>query len=130
MSTEGAARAPGGEAVEAPLTITMESFDGGRLLAVRGELDLSTVDQLRSSARRLVDEPGSVAVDLTECAFLDSSGIRGLVDIRRDCDANGRGFVLIAQGQPAQVIGITSLDAALNLTPTREKALAGYAASE
>jgi anti-sigma B factor antagonist len=111
------------------LAFAAESFDGGRLLSVEGELDLSTVDQLLAEAQVVLETPGSLTVDLSGCAFVDSSGIQGLLALRRACDGDGRGFALIAQGQPARVLGIASLDRALNLAASRDEALAALSAS-
>jgi anti-anti-sigma factor len=47
-----------------------------RLLLVRGELCLSTVDRVREPLFEAIEGVGgNVIVDLTECTFIDSSGL-------------------------------------------------------
>jgi anti-sigma B factor antagonist len=59
-------------------------------LAVRGELDCFTVDQLALAVQALLDSGGDLTLDLSELSFLDASGIRLLVrtaDTLRSHDA-------------------------------------------
>jgi anti-sigma B factor antagonist len=47
-----------------------------RVLLVRGELCLSTVDRVREPLFDAIEgEGGNIVVDLTECTFIDSSGL-------------------------------------------------------
>jgi anti-sigma B factor antagonist len=56
--------------------LEIQVSDDGRVHALRGELCLSTVDQLRGPLFAAVDDAeGSIVVDLTECTFVDSSGL-------------------------------------------------------
>ncbi|MBB3086696.1 STAS domain-containing protein [Geodermatophilus sabuli] len=63
---------------------------GQPALRVRGELDLATAPQLSEAVASLLSQqPRSVVVDLTETAFLDSSGARQLVLLARSAEAAG-----------------------------------------
>jgi anti-anti-sigma factor len=56
-----------------------------------GEIDISTVDQLRSALHLALDEPGvgRVLLDFEPLRFLDSSGIATLVGAYRAADERG-----------------------------------------
>ena len=54
--------------------------EGPCVVRVVGELDISHEDEVRAELRRAVDSDGDgIVVDLTECAFIDSSGVRALL---------------------------------------------------
>lgn len=82
------------------LRITRE---GGSVvqLKVAGEVDLSTCDQLASAVADAVTTPGfeKVVVDLGQVGFLDSSGLRVLVDGLKFARANG-GTLVTANVSP------------------------------
>lgn len=54
--------------------------DGEVILAVRGEVDLSSVDGLRAEVERAIrHSPRALVFDLTDLDFMDSSGIAVLL---------------------------------------------------
>jgi anti-sigma B factor antagonist len=65
---------------------------GGIELKVRGELDLATVEGFEAPLTAAIDSPagGQVAVDFSECGFVDSVGVRALVSGARRLDGSGR----------------------------------------
>ena len=66
------------------------TFDGRRLLTVRGDLDLATAPQLGAAVEALLPaSPRGLVVDLTPTTFLDSSGARQLVHIARAAADHG-----------------------------------------
>jgi anti-sigma B factor antagonist len=84
-------------------------FDGGRVIAPRGELDASTCPVL---AEHLRGPSGSlIVVDLVELTFLDSSGLGLLHDARRKAIDEG-GNLVVCNPDPAvrRVMEITGLD--------------------
>jgi anti-anti-sigma factor len=61
--------------------------DGSVRLTLRGELDLATAGQLAARLEGLQNAPGRVRLDLSQLAFIDSSGIGVIVAaIRADRD--------------------------------------------
>ncbi len=51
-------------------------------LSVTGELDMNTVELLTGHVERnLADRPGALRLDLAELGFMDSSGLRFLIDL-------------------------------------------------
>ena len=52
-------------------------------VAVEGEIDLSTVDELRSAVTRAAEDgTEQVRLDLTAVKFIDSTGLGGLLQLR------------------------------------------------
>lgn len=67
---------------ETPLTVTLRSIDGARAEVVAvGEVDASTQDRLRDQLIDALEQGATeVVVDLRDVTFLDSSGLRGMVE--------------------------------------------------
>jgi anti-anti-sigma factor len=56
------------------------------VVVLRGEFDIAAEEQAENAlARVLASRPGSLAVDLRELTFLDSTGLRVLLRLRRHC---------------------------------------------
>jgi anti-sigma B factor antagonist len=95
--------------VENPLCITVMSFNGTRVVAVAGELDIATAHELARELRRL--EHCNVTVDLASTTFIDSSGLRCIVDAHQRIE--GHGNALTVRGASSIVrrtFEITGLD--------------------
>lgn len=72
-----------------------EEQDGhGVRLSAAGELDLATSGSLQDQLRRLCDLGGPVRLDLSEVTFVDSTGLRIILEGVRDFRAAGCGLVL------------------------------------
>lgn len=103
--------------------------DGVRVVAVRGELDLSTASELEPRLEEAVAGGGSLVIDLTQCEFIDSTGIAMIVRTWQQLDggAGGEGGrVVICSGneQVRRVLEITGLELSIPIHETREEALA------
>lgn len=99
--------------------------NGVRVLEVRGELDLQTVDELRRRMPERFSITAPAIVDLSGCEFIDSTGISALVTACRRAEADGHpGLVLVAApgSQVRKVLRITSLDSHLPVLESREAA--------
>jgi anti-anti-sigma factor len=59
------------------------------LVAVSGELDLSTCDQLKPAADESVFGRRPLILDLSRCAFIDSSGLRLVLQIATELTDGG-----------------------------------------
>ena len=69
---------------------------GGVVLALSGELDMSTAGELERAVATGVDgRPDLVVLDLRELAFLDSSGLRIMLRLQRRVSGNGGRLVLV-----------------------------------
>jgi anti-anti-sigma factor len=86
------------------LEVTIETLDGGDVLVVlEGELDLASVEELE---RKLSDAragaPERVIVDLGRLSFIDSSGLRTIVQADANARAAGIKLVLRPGGESIQ----------------------------
>jgi anti-sigma B factor antagonist len=116
----------------APFEATAAQLDDGvRVVAVRGELDLSTAPDLEGPLEEAVSsEDAAVLIDLSDCEFIDSTGIALIVRTwqRLDPDAasEGSGRVVICCGneQVRRVLEITGLEMSIPIHSAREQALA------
>jgi len=57
------------------------SPEGGTDVAVFGELDLATLDQVEAALDKAVYAGGPVVIDLRACGFIDSRGIGALIKV-------------------------------------------------
>jgi anti-sigma B factor antagonist len=70
--------------------------EGTCILQVVGEIDLVTAPLLRSSAMEVLERPHRrLVLDLQQVAFLASSGLAVLVDIRTEALRRGVGLQLV-----------------------------------
>jgi anti-anti-sigma factor len=116
----------------APFEATAAQLDDGvRIVAVRGELDLSTASDLEGPLEEAIasgDAP--VLVDLSECEFIDSTGIALIVRawqrLDRTADGEGKGRVVICSDneQVRRVLEITGLELSIPIHSTKDEALA------
>jgi anti-anti-sigma factor len=74
--------------------------DGTLLVAVAGELDLATAHELQAQVDQLATEAKELVLDLRGVAFIDSTGLRALLESKAVCEWHGCGFS-ISHGQPA-----------------------------
>jgi anti-sigma B factor antagonist len=91
---------------------------GGRVvLTVAGEIDNSNAASLEA---RMADEAGTaghVVADLGAVTYIDSQGLRLLVELSRRLSATGTAFTVVAPPASfaAEVLEITSMGALLNV---------------
>ncbi|HEY3772463.1 MAG TPA: STAS domain-containing protein [Solirubrobacteraceae bacterium] len=86
----------------AVLQIRRSLDERGVILSLDGELDLSTAPEFeRELVRALGEDPGRVLVDLSQLAFMDSTGLELIV--RAGHDAQLAGIELCLRGGSRQV---------------------------
>jgi anti-anti-sigma factor len=103
--------------------------DGVFIVHVKGELDISHEEELRAELNRgVAEDNGGIVVDLTECEFIDSSGVRALLLGReaQRADADGQGGLVIASGstQIVRILSVMGVDEAIPIRPTVAEAIA------
>jgi anti-anti-sigma factor len=116
----------------APFEATAAQLDDGvRVIVVRGELDLSTASDLEGPLEDAVaSADASVLIDLTDCEFIDSTGIALIVrawqrlDSAAEGDGNGRVVICSDNEQVRRVLEITGLELSIPIHSTRDEALA------
>jgi anti-sigma B factor antagonist len=99
---------------------TVERSDGGdrTTVTVRGDVDLGTVNALGQALEQATREGGQVVIDMTDVTFLDSTGVRVLVEAYRS--AQRHGGVLYVRGARhwvARVLEVTGVARLLSEPP-------------
>jgi anti-anti-sigma factor len=99
------------------LEIETEARNGLVHVALRGELDLSTVSKVEDELKVAeAESPGVIVLDLSRLSFLDSTGLRCLVTADQRAREDGRRLVLVRGPDPVQrVFAITRLDERLEM---------------
>lgn len=112
-------------------TTAAQLNDGVRVIAVRGELDLSTAPDLEGPLDDAVASgDASVLIDLSDCEFIDSTGIALIVrawqQLDRTAGGDGSGRVVIygCNDQVRRVLEITGLELSISIHGTQDEALA------
>jgi anti-sigma B factor antagonist len=105
-----------------PLEVMVGEKDGAALVAVRGEVDLSTSPDLRALILRTVAvASGTVAVDLHAVGYMDSSGVATLIEGLQASVRRKLRFVLLAPSKPvSNVLGLTRLDSIFDIRDSLE----------
>jgi anti-sigma B factor antagonist len=115
----------------APFETSSAEVDGVRIVAVRGELDLSTAPDLRGPLdAALEDGQASVLIDLSECEFIDSTGIALIVRAWQQLNGDGgaeagaRLVICTDRDQVKRVLDVSGLDQSIPVHATRDDGLA------
>jgi anti-sigma B factor antagonist len=109
------------------LTFTVHPNGHGVVLRVGGEVDLSTSPQLHAKLVDLVEvgEAGSVVVDLTPVAFMDSTGLSVLLAAHKRARADGGSIRLVCpEGPVLRVLRLTGMDKVLSVYGSLAQAVA------
>lgn len=104
---------------------TKHDADGGLRVALRGELDLATAGRLQA----VLAEPSaaSVVVDLRGLTFMDSTGVRVLLQASEDASRGGwkLGFVMPRDGEAHTTLNETGINKLLPRADGYEPGAAG-----
>jgi anti-anti-sigma factor len=94
------------------------------VIAVSGEIDVATVAELRAVVERVIESAAiEVWLDLGEVAFMDSSGLRLVLDARSALDGMARRFAVICPAGPVRrVLAVSGVESALAIYPDRSAA--------
>ncbi|GAA1787589.1 STAS domain-containing protein [Planosporangium flavigriseum] len=86
-------------------------LNGGTVLRIHGELDISTAEQLRHAVAPHLAAGGRLVLDLSRVTFCDSTGLAVLVGFHKRLAALGGGLELYAPVQRVQhLLMITGLN--------------------
>jgi anti-sigma B factor antagonist len=102
--------------------------DGVWVVRVRGEVDMSHEEELRTELRQAVaSEADGIVVDLTECEFIDSSGVRVLL-LSREAQESEKGpdalAVAASSEQILRILSVMGVDRVIPIRPTVDEAAA------
>jgi anti-sigma B factor antagonist len=105
---------------------TQRDLDGVRIVAIDGELDIATSPKVRG----LLDEAAKDAerplvVDLTRCAFIDSTGLAALLHGTKPAQ-NGESHVAVVSpgGEVRKLLELTAIDRTIPVFETVDEAVA------
>jgi anti-anti-sigma factor len=103
------------------VVMEQERAEGRLVVRLRGEIDLSNVEQLEQRLGRAVEGFSVVVVDLSAIEYIDSQGLRLLTRLSRRLSTTGSDLELVApKGSIARdVLEMTGLsqDIAIRETP-------------
>lgn len=105
----------------AELTVEEHVTGKGTVLAVLGELDLTTVSMLREPLlTQVANSSGDVIVDLQRVDFIDSAGLALLVEARKRLVVESRLlYIVLTKGQqPERVLHLVRFDTIMKLIYT------------
>jgi anti-sigma B factor antagonist len=116
--------------VDGELAITVRRERGVVIVAVTGEVDISTVTRLRQRLSELTDGGQTLIVDLNRVTFIDSAGLGTLVSAARRAAAHGSSLhAVCARPQTRKLLWLTGVDRRIPLAATVDGALMLLAAS-
>jgi anti-anti-sigma factor len=77
-------------------TVTATDLGGARLLSIRGEVDLSNVSMVMAAiSASIPSDASTIIVDLSETAYLDSTGLAMLFRLARQLGYTRQEFSLV-----------------------------------
>jgi anti-sigma B factor antagonist len=90
----------------------VEAVGAGTVISVTGDLDVMTAPQLRDRLIEVIDAGTvDVFVDLTNCSFIDSSGLSSLVSaLKRTRSLGGDIHLVCPPGNVRRLIEVVALD--------------------
>jgi anti-anti-sigma factor len=99
------------------------------LISVHGELDLATCGRLAPAAQEVRSADRPLILDLTECPFIDSTGLREVLQIATPADGEAAPVAIVSPRGSAtsDLFALTRLDEHLRLFATVEDASAWLA---
>jgi anti-sigma B factor antagonist len=118
---ESANREGGGSGGSQTFSVHVDRFGSRRVVALEGELDLSTSSILEEALSQIFSKAGAEAIefDLSRLDFLDATGLSLLVRFKKRAENLGA-RVILSDPQPhaRRVLEITSLDLFFGLEDT------------
>jgi anti-anti-sigma factor len=120
--------------VPTPFDVETEVLENGvRAFTVKGELDLETAPGLEQPLEGAIangeSEDAAILIDLSQCEFIDSTGIALIVrawqrvDSEAGGDGDGRLVLCCSNDQVQRLLKITGVESSISMHPDREAAL-------
>ena len=97
-----------------------------RVLVLEGELDVATVEELDNAlANAVANTSGTLTIDASRVTFLDSVGLRSILNVNAALSDTGRAMAIVCSPGPVRrLIELTALTGYLALYDTRAAAIA------
>ena len=117
--------------MEVALDIAVRSERGCVIAVVTGEIDISTVGELRECLFELAEGSEPLIVDLDQVTFIDSAGLGALVGTsRRAAEHGGSLRAVCTQPQTKKLLWMTGVDRRIPLEASLDDALASASAAQ
>jgi anti-sigma B factor antagonist len=84
---------------DVPVRLTVIELDASTL-ALEGEIDAHTAPDLAARYQELPDGDGDFAIDMSKVDFMDSSGLRVIIELHQRAEQHGRRLVVRNPSQP------------------------------
>ena len=112
------------------VSVSRNAADDVPVVAVSGEVDVYSAPELKESLTKLLHSGAkSIVVDLTDVAFLDSTGLGALVEARAaTAEAGGSLPIVCSHERILKLFTITGLDGVFSIHKSTDEALAGLQA--
>jgi anti-anti-sigma factor len=106
------------------LVVKRQSLTGAICLSLSGEVDLANASELLAHFKAVVQAEDNLIVDMSGLRYLDSSGIKALLNAYQQFTQIKRRMVLAAAAPWVhRILTITGLDQLMPMFPTVEEAL-------
>ena len=93
------------------MDISVSDNGAVKVVAISGEVDLSTSPKVRDALLDCILGGASVVVDLADVSYIDSSGVASLVEAYQSAKSRGHKFALAQVGEtPLRVLKLARLD--------------------
>jgi len=103
----------------AEFEIIVDTSATARRIAVRGDLDLATVDSLGPALDAAIEAGAATTLVLTDCTFLDSSALKMIADASRRANESGTTFAVSHPSHAAaRVLEVSGLDEIVTIETT------------
>jgi anti-sigma B factor antagonist len=108
--------------IPAPFEVDTQELDGGvTVLTIRGELDMNTAPELERSLDALsAQEDPAILIDLSDCEFIDSTGVALIIRAWQRVDRNGgegpgRLVLCCPNSQVRRLLDITGVERSISM---------------
>jgi anti-sigma B factor antagonist len=89
------------------LEVVVESLGERRVIRVRGEVDMSSVEALRKPIAAAREQRATTLVDLSGVGFMDSSGLHLMLDAALDAETDGWSLSFVPSPQVRRLLEAT-----------------------
>ena len=110
-----------------PFSVRCEQRDGGAIIVVTGDVDMSTSPQLRDQLRAPEAQAATVVLDLRDVSFMDSSGLGAIVGQHKRAREHGFRFAVAVGGAIAveRILVLAQLTQVLEVVRSPDEVLSG-----
>jgi anti-sigma B factor antagonist len=112
--------------------VSTSAVDGaGLLLSVEGDLDIASADRMAEPAEVAVNSGCALVVDLSGCSFIDSSGLRSVLQAHHALADAGEAMAIVApSSQVRRMLSLTAIDLRVRVFTTRGEAIESLRTAE